>query len=256
MNYFKNEFKRALFSYKSAIVIFLSVLILLIAIYSDMAYNGASLEAIKQFYDSLDLLSYARTSIFIVIMPIFVSFIFANSYLLELETGFLKSIYIRITKKQYIYIKLIVNSLVAGITIIFSMLLVFIVLYILFGFTDHGHNLFKGSFDFIYLKSRFLYLLFIFLNFFTVSIILSTLSLGISPWIKNRYLTIVFSFFYFIISGTVFVALGLYKLNVSVLLSNSVSGWELSILIYELILIITGTLLFYFGVMRRNKYDI
>src|SRR3712207_7147689 len=63
-----------------------------------------------------------------------------------------------------------------------------------YGIRDVNMQSGLGAVSFIFYKSRILYCVFLILISFIFNAIFANLALGISPWIKNRYLAILFFF--------------------------------------------------------------
>ena len=179
--YFKNEFKRVLFSRRSIYVFIITLGLLLISFFNFINIEGFNLNEFKVIYDSLDVYIYIRKDLLVLIAPILASLVFSDSYLLDSESGFLNYIYIRTNKIKYITIKLLVNALVSGIVITFASSIIILFLIILLGVNNnHLHDI-TGPFNFIYYQSRILYFLLLLGVSFIFNVVFSTLSLGLSP---------------------------------------------------------------------------
>ena len=244
--YFKNEFKRVLFSRRSIYVFIITLGLLLISFFNFINIEGFNLNEFKVIYDSLDVYIYIRKDLLVLIAPILASLVFSDSYLLNY-------IYIRTNKIKYITIKLLVNALVSGIVITFASSIIILFLIILLGVNNnHLHDI-TGPFNFIYYQSRILYFLLLLGVSFIFNVVFSTLSLGLSPWIKNRYLTTLSSFFYYFLSGTLLVSIGLTNLNANILYTLNPIAAESNIILYQIILFIIGVILFFTGVLFKDE---
>ena len=251
--YFKNEFKIVLFSRRSIYVFIITLGLLLISFFNFINIEGFNLNEFKVIYDSLDVYIYIRKDLLVLIAPILASLVFSDSYLLDSESGFLNYIYIRTNKIKYITIKLLVNALVSGIVITFASSIIILFLIILLGVNNnHLHDI-TGPFNFIYYQSRILYFLLLLGVSFIFNVVFSTLSLGLSPWIKNRYLTTLSSFFYYFLSGTLLVSIGLTNLNANILYTLNPIAAESNIILYQIILFIIGVILFFTGVLFKDE---
>ena len=100
--YFKNEFKRVLFSRRSIYVFIITLGLLLISFFNFINIEGFNLNEFKVIYDSLDVYIYIRKDLLVLIAPILASLVFSDSYLLDSESGFLNYIYILLLH-QYLY---------------------------------------------------------------------------------------------------------------------------------------------------------
>ena len=252
-SYIKNELKRAIFSKNSLIVFIVTLVLYIFSFYNFANVPGFNLREFKQANDSLDVFIYIRKDALGLILPLLAAFIFSDSYLLDTESGFINSIYLRISKKEYVTTKILVNALASGIIIAITSSIISIFLIVMLGIHKTNLNTLTGPFSYIYYQSRVSYLILLIINSFIFNAIFATLALGVSPWIKNRYLTVLSSFFYYLISGTLFGYLHLFKLNGSILFTLNPIASEIDIIVYQLVLFIVGALLFYIGVLWKNE---
>lgn len=253
--YFKNEFKRALFSKKSLIIFIIVFVLFIISFinFTNIKIFIFNLSEFKKLYDSIDVFILLKDDALVLLAPILASFIFSDSYLLDIDSKFINFIYTRVSRKKYFFTKLLVNALASSLVITFASILVFICLYCILGLNQTSLHQPINSFTYIYAQSRFLYLILLFITSFIFYTIFSTLSLGISPWIKNKYLTVLSSFFIYILSGTLLQYMGLSKLDGTILFTLNRIATQLDIVIYQIVLLVIGYLLFYFGVLKKNE---
>lgn len=256
--YIKSEFYRAMFSKNAAIGFLLTLGSLVVAF---LEFTKCYIYGIdKHMYDSVYIFTKIRyatgASILVLIAPLIATLIFSDSYLLDKESGTLKFIYLRMSKKKYIWIKILVNAIVSGIVISLASLVMFFILVSLYGVSNGVPNItlysVEGPFSSIYYKNKFLYAMLLIGVSFIFNAIFATLALGVSPWIKNRYLTFIVPFFYYIISGTILPN----RLNASFLFTLHSSTTVNSIIIYQFCLFLFGIILFYFGVMWNDENSI
>ncbi|NSB15962.1 hypothetical protein [Clostridium beijerinckii] len=263
MNYFKNELRRALISRNAVIAFVITLLSLLIAFFQFVQFPRHSINSFNNVFDAVDIFIRIRTStqasILILIAPLLATVVFSDSYLLEKESGFLKFIYLRISNRRYVWTKIIVNGLSSGLVISIASLIILIFLSSIYGIRDTGLNDVYGPFSWIYYTNKLCYAIFLIFISLIFNVIFATLALGISPWIKNRYLTFLFPFFYYIASGTIFTMLGFnsfFSLNCTILFDLILKVSESNVVIYQCILLLVGILLFYFGVIKKNEKNI
>jgi len=254
-NYIKTEFCRAFLSKSALISFIITLLVLFLAFLEFVHFPSYSINSLKDRYDAVYLFMRirhsTRASILVLIAPLLSSLVFSDSYLLDMESGFLKFIYLRLNQKKYIWTKIIINSIVSGLIISLASLVMLIFLICIYGIKE-VNTVYLGPFGWIYLKSRLLYAIFLILISFIFNVVFANLALGISPWIKNRYLTIIFPFFYYIISGTLLP----FSLNGTILFTLNPQVTELHIIIYQLGLFLIGVVLFYLGVVVKNEKNI
>lgn len=267
--YFKNELKRALFSKGAFISFFITLGAFISAFMSYVNYDiGVAIYDVQNGkIDALDIFLNSRSSVILsVAFPLFATIIFADSYLQEKESGFTKFLYSRISIKKYVAIKVIVNSVSSALIAGGTSLLVFLSLVAAFGVSAPNeysytsniqgplNNLFNSA------NTRFLYGLIVVLLFTVAYLVTATLSLGISAWVKNRYLVLIAPFFYFIICGTIIERLGInrffdFHLTRLISLQHSMTNL-LNVVLYPLLIFIVGIFLFYMGVIVKNEKDL
>lgn len=89
--------------------------------------------------------------------------------------------------------------------------------------------------------------------------VFSTLALGISAWIKNRYLVLILPFFYYIFCGTILdvpIISNLFNFNFSRIYSLNSAISLAHVFIYSILLLLLGETLFYIGVVLKNEKDL
>ncbi|MEL5898788.1 hypothetical protein AAGC94_12035 [Clostridium sporogenes] len=258
-NYIKNEFKRAFFS-KGALICFGISLIIFLLGFSELARFG--IYGFTNVYDFIDIFLYCRDvgkfSILVLIAPLLAAIVYSNSYLSDKNSGYLKFIYLRIDKKKYILTRLIANAVVSGLMIVLASLVMLIILAIIYGINIKGASPslnIEGPLSYVYYNNKWLYCIIILMLSFSFYAIFSTLALGASTIINNKYFSFLAPFFYYIISGTLFIIFKLYPLNATCLFKLKAFSiqWIIS---YQIILLTIGSLLFYFGVLYRNEKDL
>ena len=255
VNYIKCELRRVVFSKRALISFSIALMLYLISLNNLTLYEGFTLKEFNEIYDSVDVFIMIRVDLIALVAPLLATFIFSDSYLLDLESGYLNFIYLRISKKKYVLTRLLVNALASGLIMVISSTVMYAILYIFLGISETSLNPVQGPFDFIYLNSKIIYIIVLMIVSFIFNVVFSTFALGISAWTKNRYLTILSSFFYYVISGTLFVLLGLNKLNATILFTLHQIATEFDVILYQCILFAIGFNLFYFGVLWKNEKD-
>jgi hypothetical protein len=250
--YIKEEFKRAFLSKSTVLsitLVFLSIFIGAIESFLFPVENNAF---------NLLIIGYSggTASILSVLFPILVSIPFASSYIDDSKTGYLKYILTKTKLINYIKIRLLANGLIGGFVLSFCLSISFFLFVILKGTKSsviHAQiNILKDIFE----TNPFLYIFLLILNSFVCGMVFATFALGISTFLKNKYLTVIFPFIFYILSGTL-----LYKINP--LLHSAVTydlqygGSSLTtVIIYDLIMLIVGITTFVFGVLKNVEQDI
>ncbi|XZI81498.1 hypothetical protein ACSXED_17045 (plasmid) [Clostridium perfringens] len=262
--YIKSEFKRALISKQMLIYLILTISILLISFLDFSNFNFTHVKELRtsKYYDCIDLFivvqNSTRTSILPIITPLLACLIFSTSYLDDKNSKFLNLIYSRLDKKKYIWIRLMVNAISSGLAVLISYSIFFIFISLYMGFNLKYNSILKieGPFSYFYYNNKWIYFIIILIVAFLFNVIFSTLGLGISTIINNKYLAFLSPFFYYILTGTLFISLGLYKLNATYLFQIRYGYTVTDLLIYQSVLLAIGILLFYIGVLYNNEKDL
>jgi len=257
MNYIKNEFFRAFCNRKTISAFSLSFLCLLIGAYEPLKYSS-------KLYDFADTFIMAQTtgvaSLIALLFPLICSLPYSTSHITECESGYINYIFTKTERKLYIKTKLIVNGLVGGFVISIPCFIIFIIIIMFKGLNlsvDSGSviNFYK---DF-YLSYPILYVLFLILNSFICGFIFANLGLGISAFIKNKYIVAVLPFCYYIFSAIVLSNFSIYFNAVTLFdIHQYAEQSRIGIYIYDFILLIIGVMLFSLGVQKiehKNKIE-
>ncbi|HFD2030131.1 TPA: hypothetical protein ACF2C8_001888 [Clostridium perfringens] len=239
-----------------------------------MSYIGianSNIELIKSFLknsnvDAIDAFLTIRSGNIVIIFPLLATIIFSDSYLVEKENGFTKFVYTKLSIKKYVFIKVIVNIIVSALIGGLASFLILIFLVFIFGIKNPSiasyTNSINGPFNYLLASSntRLIYGLIVVILFSISYIVMSTLALGISAWIKNRYLVLIAPFFYYILCGTIIERLGInrifdFHLARVISLKHSMTK-PMHLFIYLFLLLLVGIALFYVGVVIKNEKDL
>ncbi|GKX68178.1 hypothetical protein [Inconstantimicrobium mannanitabidum] len=258
-NYFLSELKRAIFS-KKALISFLISIIALILPFILFIDFPIGLETIRRHYDAVDIFirirSTAEGAILVVIFPLLASLIFSDSYLVEKETKFVNFIYSRMSVKKYVFIKIIVTAISSVIVGTVSSFVMFIFLFSIFGVKSTDVIEVAGPFSALYYSNKYLYGILIITITGICYAVISELSLGLSAWIKNRYLVLIIPFFYYIFCGTLIEILGIntiFNFNFSQIYALNIIMSTSHEIFYPILLLMIGIILFCIGVIKREK---
>lgn len=253
--YIKSEFKRAFISRNNLIANLIVIFSLLVAYYDDS-------KILPPQIDAIDLFIRCRTSTPLSFLPLLAPLVacipFANSYVLDKESGLLKYIYIKIKPKQFLLIRLIVNALVSGLVFVIAQSIMLIFLVIIYGVNSNPTCEVVGAFSSFYYSSKITYALIIIATSFIFGMVFSTLSLGISTLVNNKYLILLLPFIYVIITGTIFETIGLNNIiNLNAVMLFHI-GYEkyvtgINVLVYDGVLFLIGIILLYYGEIYKNE---
>ena len=264
-HYFKNEIKRALFSENALISFLIALVALIIPLLVFINFPHYGIKDSKLHYDAIDVFTRIRSTspaaFLVVIFPLLATIIFSDSYLLEKETGFTKFIYSRMPIKKYVWIKFVVNALsstLVGSAASFIMLMFLIYTYGIGGGIPNIVTV-GGPFSNLFYSNKLGYGLILVLITGICYMVLATLAIGLSAWIKNRYLVLIIPFFYYILCGTMVEILGInrvFNFNLAQIYGlNSIVSTS-HVFIYPILLLLLGLVLFYTGVIVKNEKDL
>ena len=257
-NYIKSELRRALFSKKAMISFIIAFIALIIPLYLFCYIGGISF--IGLHFDAVDVFARIRSTsegaLLVVIFPLLASIIFSDSYTVEKESGFTKFIYSRMSVKSYVWIKVISNAISSMVVGIMASGTMFIFLICILGIRTTDGLVVDGPFSSIYYSNKLLYGIIMVLITGICYAVISELSLGISAWIKNRYLVLIIPFFGYILCGTLIEELGInrvFNFNFSQVYALNIIVTTTHEILYPLMLLLIGIGLFYLGVVKREK---
>lgn len=194
------DFKRAILSKRFLIVCIFGILISTVHFYYKViltnAYNIGPSGYFNPFmiWISKDVFSiYAQ--IFLNIFPILASIVYSDSYWIDKYSGFIKNIYTRTKKVDYLISKYITTFFIGGISVsiplLFSLFLMFMSLPAVKPSIFSQFNLTKDMFWSLFYSHPYIYILiYLFLNF-AFGGLYSTLGLAISTFSKSRFLAII-----------------------------------------------------------------
>lgn len=264
-HYIKNEMKRALFGENALISFLIALVALVIPLLVFINFPHYGIKESKEHFDAIDVFTRIRSTspaaFLVLIFPLLATIIFSDSYLLEKETGFTKFIYSRMPIKKYVWIKFIVNALsstLVGSAASFIMLMFLIYTY---GIGIRIPNLVTvgGPFSNLFYSNRLGYGLVLVLITGICYMVLATLAMGLSAWIKNRYLVLIIPFFYYMLCGTLVEILGInrvFNFNLAQVYALNRIVSTSHVFIYLILLMILGFGLFYSGVIAKNEKDL
>lgn len=198
MNYIIFELKRSIFSKKFIFAFIIGILSLFIGGFE--FYFTDIVGATYTFIYSFDL---GTMSIFMFLAPIISALLFSDSYLHEFESDFISNIYIRLTKFKYLTIKFFTNCISGGL-IMFSITMIYSVFILVIKDINPLDKLslnIGGAFLNIYDKNQIFCLMILVLGCSLFGAVISSISIALSPLIKNRYLTIIIPFAIFLFSA-------------------------------------------------------
>lgn len=207
--YIKEEFKRAFFSKFMLIAIVLSIGSTLVGMFEYLLwlpYGGISV-----IYIFLSGYNIGTLNILALLFPIIASLPFAGSYLEDMKTGFANYLHLRIKRKTYILIRLLVNGLAGGFALFVGPFIGFIIVAIakpIFSLPMLKEEIETvQTLQEIGINYPWLMIFAILIMLFLCGFIFATMSLGISTIIHNIYISLLAPFVVLIFSGTVLLSI-------------------------------------------------
>nr|WP_312580065.1 hypothetical protein [Sedimentibacter sp.] len=249
IRYIAEDFKRAFLSYNTL----LSILILFFSIIIGSIDNILN-ENFPYGSGYLFFISY-NVGIAFLITPILVCFPYVDSYVNDLNSGYIKYLFLKITPVKYSAIRIITNALVSGFTIFTGLCAGYLALLKLKGIADDGkYIIINNELVSLYNNSQIKYVFLLIGLAVLGAMAFSTFSLGLSTIFKNRYLAILFPFFCFIFSG-MFLGQISHYMNLEILFNVSFYSdiKIIKLIIVDMLLFFTGIILFLYMVLRKGK---
>lgn len=253
--YFKAELKRAIYSRNT---LFSAVLIYVCIFIGTVEYLFQFTSMTNATYLFLMGHSKGTLSIISLLFPILVSIPFAASYVSDLQSGFIQYIYVRMGRLKYIAIRLLVNGLVSGGVISSSLLISFFFFMLIRGFdvspSSYINVSLKNGLYELYHNWTVGYILLFILHSFISGVLFSTLGLGLSTFLKNKYFAVLSPFLFYIVSGTLLIHINKF-FHSAILFNLGVYG-DLQysyVMLYTIILLVVGVTLFIIGALKNAE---
>jgi hypothetical protein len=249
-SYFKLEFKKAFFSWRTMISSLIILASLAIPYLSECRFPHPGLDGVD-YYITICEFSYIG-----YIGPVVAGLIYSTSIIRDKETVFINKLFEIIDAKTYFTVKLAVNALITSIAFAVSHGIVIIYLIITYGINNSPiKGIASGAFMGVYDVSKISYIILMLLVVSLSSAAFSTFILGIVTAFEKKFIAYLLPIFYTIFTGVFFEIWSLNYIvdfNVTKLFNvmiNTAKGFN--VIIYDLILLFLGTfLLFKFGYRR------
>ncbi|MBU5355188.1 hypothetical protein ACN9MH_00895 [Paenibacillus silvae] len=255
MGYFKTELKRAIYSKNTLIS---AALIYICIFIGTIEYLFQFTTMTNATYLFLMGHSTGTISIISLLFPILVSIPFASSYVSDVQSGFIQYIQTRLEKWKYITVRLLINGLVSGGIISTCLLVSFFFFMLIRGFdvspSPYINVSSKNELYDLYHNWTTGYILLYILQSFISGVVFSTLGLGLSTFIKNKYFAVLSPFLFYIVSGTLLIQIN--KFFHSAIIFNLGTYGDLKysyVVLYTIILLGVGVTLFTVGVLKNDE---
>ncbi len=250
MDYFFSELRRGLCSRRMLFSMAVCIVCLIIAGNEDIAFPTV---------DFLDVMMSALTdstyALLVFLFPVLVCIPFSLTWREEVESGYYYLAIGKLGEKKYRVVKAAVN-VICG---IFSFLLPCIVYYLailavkgtdLSDSVNHAYNFWEDLRE----ARPVLYGWVLVLNTGVCGAVFSSLGLGISTWVPNKYVACLLPLCFYIFSGAVLIDVNPYWNAVTLYSLNEYNATEpFYILIYDVLLFTAGLVLFVSGDRRYRR---
>lgn len=225
-----------------------------------MMYGGTGVLSSPNV-DFIDTFIFAQTdnttALMGLIFPIIAVLPIGASYRDERSCGYYFLLRTKILRKRYLRIKLIVSALSGAIAVGIPNLLYLILVMIIKGIYADGESDVALSFlTDIYYAKPLAYAGLLVINAAVCGAVFAVLGMGISAWVKNKYLAMILPFAYYIFSGMVLSYVNPHLNAISLFSVNqyqTANGF--AIFTYDLILLLTGVILFITGVVYEDEWQ-
>lgn len=223
-------------------------------------YNDFIKSSLVSAYDNFIMFRLTDISnIFFIIMPILVAIPYSSSYNEDIKSGFSRNILSRSYKKRYLITKFIVNFVISGLTFAIPL-----ILNLLVNITTQAsinperlssNVLVTGNlFPNMYLNNPLMYtILWIFIYFISAGVI-SSIALGVSIIIANKFIIVISPFIVIQFMGIIFPFMGLNKFNMASFLYLCTNVDLLAMSITLLAILTVSFMAFYFGGSANENF--
>lgn len=150
------------------------------------------------------------SNILILILPIISSLSYSDSYLEDVNSGFIKFIYTRQNKQKYLLSKYFANFIVSGISFAIPILLNFIALMILVPNVQPNPILgqptimYGGLFPQLFYKHPILYIMMWIIIYFLYAGAFASVGLSLGIFIKNKFVVLILPFIFCNVASVLF----------------------------------------------------
>jgi len=192
------------------------------------------------------------SNILFCIMPIIVSIAYGDSYLEDLNSGFLKSIFSRCSKNKYFINKFFANFVLAGIAFTLPLLINFLI-HICFEATLqpeilNTNNLRIGSLNLdLYLNHPMIYTFLWLFIYFIFSGAIASISLAVSIITRNKFIVLVIPFIVMQLTSIFFAVINIRSYSPINFLYLYSDANILSMVISFIVMVLSTFMIFYWG---------
>lgn len=223
-------------------------------------YNDFIKNSLVSAYDNFIMFRLTDiANIFFIVMPILVAIPYSSSYNEDIKSGFSRNIFSRNHKKRYLISKFTVNFVISGLT--FAIPLIFNLLVNITTQASINPERLRSSvlmignlFPNMYLNDPLMYtILWIGIYFISAGTI-SSIALGISSIVRNKFIIVISPFIVVQVIGILFPFMGLNKFNMASFLYLCTNVDLLAMSITLLAILTVSFMAFYFGGSANENF--
>lgn len=262
INLLKIDFKRAIYNKQFLMVVLIGILLAIGYFFTEVVPN------IEYYKDGTGVsifvrwISYDFTSTWTVLLtfmfPVLASITYSDSYWLDLNSGFVKNVYTRTNKTNYLISRYITNFIMGGISVIIPLVANLYILFMtvpavtisIFNPTELGKEMFSN----LFYSHPYIYILtYLFINFMFGGIFAS-IGLSISKFCKNRFVIICIPAIFYL-SMYMFEIVGLSGLVPGNFLSagQNVDGLNIMSIIVIFMIFFGGSVILYIAGEKNHE---
>lgn len=260
------ELKRGFSRLSFKIAVFIGIIFCLLSLVETKGFSEHLLsDYIKTYLDTpFDRFIFFNlnpvSNILILIFPIISAISYSDSYLEDVNSGFIKAIYTKEKKVKYLILKFLSNFIVAGTAIAAPLLLNFIALILLYPSIPTHAVLGRptimpgGLFPGLFYNHPAIYILIWILIYFLYSGAFASIGLSLGILIKNKFVTLIAPFIIYHIASIILQLMNknLYEPLQFLYLSNN---QNISAITLDFVLILIATIcLFIYGGYKNETY--
>lgn len=203
--------------------------------------------------------TYLQQNIFYIILPLLVTIPFGSSFFSDINSGYIKSISVRTSKKDYLLAKYIAVFVSGGVSAVIPMILSFLIssafLPTMLPESSYIYtNIWSvNKWAELLFKTPMLYIALYMLMLFVVSGIIATMSLLITYFSFKSFLPLVFPFFVYMFSSLLFELINMSAFSPRIFLTPSdVNGTTFSVIIFCIVFFIISFVPYYLIGVKKD----
>ncbi|MGL5150651.1 MAG: hypothetical protein ACRC7N_08795 [Clostridium sp.] len=155
-------------------------------------------------------------STYMIVIPIIATLAYSLSFRDEVKSGMIKFIHIRMNDKSYRINKIIVNSIISGLSAAIPVIISTIIIFTIFGGSMeecYSNNSFGGMYNHMFRNNFVVYAIFHIIIIFLIGFSYSSIALAVSTVVNNTLAIILSPFVFWLITSMIFPLIGVRVFN-------------------------------------------